>query len=91
MEEVTSLSEGGLYLRTVSPVPVNALVRLTLIVGDREIEATAVVLYSSEKVGGLHEAPGMGMNFTDISETDLNLIRDFIRAGVMRDIQARKG
>jgi CheY-like chemotaxis protein len=91
MQEVTSLSEGGLYVRTVAPMKVNALVPLTLILGDHEIQTTAVVLYSSEKIGGLHEVPGMGLKFTNISEDDLNVIRDFIRASVIRDLQARQG
>jgi len=88
--EVTSLSEGGLYAGTASPAPVNALVPLTLILGDREIKVTAVVLYSSDKAGGLHAIPGMGMKFTNITEADLTMVREFIRASVMRELQARK-
>ena len=89
IEEVTSLSEGGLYVRTDSPEPANALVPLVLILGDREIEATAVVLFSSKKAG-LHAFPGMGMKFTTVSEADLTSIREFIRASVMRELQERK-
>lgn len=88
-EEVTSLSENGLYVGTSAPAPVNALVPLTLILGEREIEAIAIVLYSSNKTGGLHTVPGMGMRFTKISETDVNALREFIRASVMRDLKTR--
>ncbi|HUJ19417.1 MAG TPA: response regulator [Nitrospirota bacterium] len=90
IEEVTSLSEGGLYLSTSAPAPVNDLVPLTLLLRNHEIEATGVVLYSSAQAGGLHAVPGMGMKFTKISAEDVNLIRDFIRAEVMRDLEGRK-
>ncbi len=88
IEEVTSLSEGGLYVKTPDPLPVNALVPLTLILGDREIEATALVLFSTKKAGGQYTVPGMGMKFTQISEADLALIREIIRESVMKELQA---
>jgi len=73
-----------------APAPVNALVPLTLLLRNHEIEATAVVLYSSAQAGGLHADPGMGMKFTKINVEDLNLIRDFIRTEVMRDLEGFK-
>lgn len=90
-EEVTSLSEGGLYLKTGSPPPVETLVKLTLILNSHEIEATAVVLYRSEKAGGRFAVPGMGMKFTTIREADVNVIREFIRTSVMRELKTQKG
>ncbi len=89
-EDVTSLSEGGCYVSMSAPAPVNALVPLTLLLRNHEIEATAVVLYSSAQAGGLHADPGMGMKFTKINVEDLNLIRDFIRTEVMRDLEGFK-
>jgi len=89
-EDVTSLSEGGCYVSMSAPAPVNALVPLTLLLRNHEIEATAVVLYSSAQAGGLHAVPGMGMKFTKINVEDLNLIRDFIRTEVMRDLKVFK-
>lgn len=89
-EEVTSLSEGGLYLKTAAPPPVETLVKLTLILNNREIKANAVVLYRSEKIGGPFAVPGMGMKFTSIKEADVNVIREFIRTSVMRELKTRK-
>ena len=89
-EDVISLSEGGLYVSMSAPAPVKALVSLTLLLRNHEIEATAVVLYSSARAGGLHAVPGMGMKFTKISADDLILIRDFIRVEVLRDLEDRK-
>jgi CheY-like chemotaxis protein len=88
--DVTSLSEGGLYVSISAPAPVNTLVPLTLLLRDHEIETTAVVLYSSTQAGGLHSVPGMGMKFTKISTEGHNLIREFIRTELMRDIDGRK-
>ena len=85
-EDVTSLSVGGLYVRTTSPEPVKASVSITLLLGNSEIAATAVVLYSSEKEGGMHAFPGMGMKFTDIGASDVQCIREFIRSELMKDL-----
>ena len=88
-EEVTSLSIGGLYVKTAAPALVKTAIPLTLILGDREIKSTAIVMYSSEKAGGQHPVPGMGMKFSDIKDADVNAIREFIRASVMRDLKVR--
>ncbi len=85
-EEVTSLSIGGLYVKTAFPEPVMATVSLTLLVGSREIAATAVVLYSSEKAGGKHAVPGMGLKFTESGSADVQRIGEFIRAELMKDL-----
>jgi CheY-like chemotaxis protein len=90
IEDVTTLSEGGLYVSIPAPSPVNTFVPLTLLLRNQEIETTAVVLYSSAQAGGLHAVPGMGMKFTKISTEGLNLIREFIRSEVMRDLEGRK-
>jgi hypothetical protein len=63
---------------------------LTLLLRNHEIETTAIVVQRSAQVGGLHKVPGMGMKFTKISAEDLNLIREFIRTEVMRDLEGRK-
>jgi CheY-like chemotaxis protein len=82
IEEVTSLSEGGLYVKTTAPDPVDAVLPIKLLLRDREIETTAIVLYSSAKVGGPHAVPGMGMRFTTIAPNDRDIIRGFIREQV---------
>jgi CheY-like chemotaxis protein len=90
IEDVTSLSEGGLYVSISAPAPLNTLMPLTLLLRNHEIETTAIVVQRSAQVGGLHKVPGMGMKFTKISAENLNLIREFIRTEVMRDLEGRK-
>ena len=89
-EDVTSISVGGLYIRCVSPEPVHAPLAVTLLLGGREIAAKAVVLYSSEKAGGIHPFPGMGVKFTEIGAADVQNISEFIRAELMKDLGDRK-
>ena len=85
-EDVTSISIGGLYIRTFAPAPVDRSLPLTLLLGSREIKATAVVLYSSDKAGGRHPFPGMGVKFTEIAPADVQSISEFIRKELMRDL-----
>ena len=82
-EEVTELSEGGLYLKTALPAPVGAVVPLTILMRNHEIRVHAKVLYGSPKAGGV---PGMGMKFTDLSASDRDYLREFIRQQVMSTI-----
>jgi len=77
-EFATALSEGGLYVRTLYPQPRNAVTPLHLFINDREIRATAVVLYSYDLGEGPFQEPGMGMKFVHIDDEDRQAIRDFI-------------
>ena len=90
-EEVTSLSEGGLYIQSSLPEPVKNVISLTLFIGAREIKARAVVLYSSAKAGGPHKTPGMGVRFEDISAEDKAVIAGFIKEQVTKELSAIKG
>jgi len=85
-EVATAISEGGLYVRTLYPQPSNALTPLRIFIGDREIRATAVVLYSYALGEGPFEEPGMGMKFADISGDDRSLIRKFIKEQLTGDL-----
>jgi CheY-like chemotaxis protein len=85
-ESVTDLSDGGLYIRTLTPDPVKAVVPLTLFIEDRVIKATAIVLYVSKKTGGQYQGPGMGMKFITIDEKDRAFIRDYIKKQISQGL-----
>jgi CheY-like chemotaxis protein len=85
-EVATAISEGGLYVRTLHPRPSNTLTPLRIFIGDREIKATAVVLYSYALGEGPFEDPGMGMKFVEISDSDRALIRKFIKEQLTGDL-----
>ncbi len=85
-EYATALSEGGLYIKSLTPEPVNMVIPLKLFINDRVIRATAVVLYSSTKVGGQHKEPGMGMKFVTISTEDRAFVRDYIKEQISKGL-----
>lgn len=85
-EEVTSLSEGGLYIKSSLPEPAGNVISVTLFIGNREIRAQAVVLYSSAKAGGPHKTPGMGVRFEGISTEDRAIIAGFITEQVTKEL-----
>ncbi len=85
-EYATALSEGGLYIKSLTPEPVNMVIPLKLFINDRVIRATAVVLYSSTKIGGQHKEPGMGMKFVTISTEDRAFVRDYIKEQISKGL-----
>lgn len=85
-EYATALSEGGLYIKSLIPEPVNMVIPLKLFINDRVIKATAVVLYSSTKIGGRHKEPGMGMKFVTISAEDRAFVRDYIKEQISKGL-----
>jgi CheY-like chemotaxis protein len=90
-DTATTLSEGGLYLRTLSPRPKNELIPVCMFFNDREIKAKAIVLYSIPLYNVTREAgefkePGMGLRFVEISEEDRSFLRDYIREQLVADI-----
>jgi CheY-like chemotaxis protein len=84
-EEVTTLSEGGLYIKSNVPEAVNTVMPLTFFIGSRAIKARAEVLYSSLKIGGQHKVPGMGLKFVSIADQDKEFIRNFIKDLITKD------
>lgn len=90
-EYATALSEGGLYVRTLYPQPKNALTPLRIFIGDREIRAKAVVVYTVQMAGGRFREPGMGLKFTDLTPADRAFVKEFIRQQLTRDIRVDYG
>ncbi len=85
-EYVSELSEKGLFVHTLSPRQVNAVLPVTLMIHSVPVKLRATVLYSITMSPGLKREPGMGMKFQEISDTDLELIRNFIKGQIMKDI-----
>jgi two-component system cell cycle response regulator DivK len=85
-EVVTSLSEGGAYVRTLTPAAVNTVVPLKIFFTNRQVSVKAEVHYSSVKIGGQHKQPGMGMQFVSISQEDKVFIREFIKEQIAKGL-----
>ncbi len=88
-EYVTAISEGGMYIRTLYPQTVNALVPVGIFFSDKEIRVEAVVLYSFSVGEGPFKEPGMGMKFVKIEEKDRDFVRDYIKDQITKDIALR--
>jgi len=88
-EYATAISEGGLFISTLHPQPVDTVMPITIFLRDRQIPVKAVVLYQYTVGAGPNKEPGMGMRFTEISDKDRILIRAFIKDELTKDIDAR--
>ncbi len=80
------LSERGMFLRTVNPVPVHTRLSLQLNMDGRIIELEATVLYGCQAGGGPYCEPGLGLQVVRIAPKDQQFIRQFIRNEVTRGI-----
>jgi CheY-like chemotaxis protein len=74
----TELSEHGMFLRTITPQPVNTRVPVRLWTEDREIRLEAQVIHRTLFDEGSFRGPGMGMRFVSIKPDDQTYIREFI-------------
>ena len=86
VECVSELSENGMFVRTMHPRPVDTVVPVTLIIQSMAIKLKAVVARQIEMSPGLFKEPGMGMRFVEISETNRELLRNFIKGQIMKEI-----
>lgn len=74
---VSNLSEGGLFLRTSTPLETGAVTRLRLRDGDEDsvVEATATVVWSRQN----GQESGMGLRFEGLDEPSRNHLRKLIQ------------
>jgi CheY-like chemotaxis protein len=78
-EFATEISEGGLFIRSRYPQPLNTILPVRIDLNGQEIRAKVVVLYSSTGTTGPSGEMGMGVKFVEISDRDRGLIRKFIK------------
>jgi len=85
-ESVSALSENGIFVRTLNPRPIGAVLPVTIIIHSIPVKLKAVVLRSITMSPGLFKEPGMAMKFVEITPTDQELLRNFINGQIMKDI-----
>ncbi len=86
-ECATVLSQHGIYVRTLNPLPVGSKTSLQIIVKERTIMTKAVVLYSHRFGEGPFKEPGMGLKFISLVSEDQDFIQQFIREEVTEGIK----
>jgi len=75
---VTMLSDGGLFLRSLEPVPAGSKRTVTFVLDGRVIRVDAEVLYTYRFDDGPGKEPGMGMKFLNLSPVDQDVIQNYI-------------
>ncbi len=86
VEYISELSENGIFVRTLNPRQVNAVLPVSIIVNTMAVKVKAVVVRRVTMSQGLFKEPGMGMKFVEISDEHRELLRNFIKGQIMRDI-----
>lgn len=86
VEFISELSENGIFVRTLNPRPVNTVVPVNIIISSIPVKVTAQVIRKVTMAPGLFREPGMGMKFIDITPAHRELLRNFIKGQIMKDI-----
>jgi CheY-like chemotaxis protein len=79
---VTMLSDSGLFLRSLEPLPAGSLRAVTFVLDDRVIRVDGEVLYAYRFDEGPGKEPGMGMRFLNLSPVDHDVIQAYINERV---------
>jgi len=84
-----NISEGGMYLRTLSPLPEGTIIHMkfTLPHDTEAIELAAEVVRTLPLAVQLEIDPGMGLRFADISEETVVRIRNFVEWEMTSDLE----
>jgi CheY-like chemotaxis protein len=88
-ERLTTLSENGAYIKTHNLAPVHAVLPLAITIKNRKIRTKAAVMYTSVKLEGRRQVPGMGLKFVDISKEDRSFVREFIQEQLVTGMFSR--
>lgn len=86
VEYISELSENGIFVRTLNPRQVDVVLPVNIIINTMAVKLKAVVVRSVTMSQGLFREPGMGMKFVEISNEHRELLRNFIKGQIMRDI-----
>jgi uncharacterized protein (TIGR02266 family) len=83
-----NISEGGMYLRTIDPLPEKGSLHLKLILprDTVEIEATAEVIRTEALGIQIEIEPGMALRFTEISGENRIRIRNYVQWELTGDL-----
>jgi Tfp pilus assembly protein PilZ len=83
------MSEGGMYLRTLQPLPGGTLIHIKFALPhDTETIQLSAEVVRTLPLGRQFECePGMGLHFVDVPEDTLLKIRNFIQWELTGDLE----
>ncbi len=84
-----NISEGGLYLRTLEPLPGGTIIHITFTLphDSTAIKLTAEVVRVLPLEAQFESEPGMGLRFVDIPDDTLLRIRNFVQWEMIGDLE----
>jgi len=84
-----NISEGGLYLRTLEPLPRGTIlhIKFTLPLDSAEIRLTAEVVRTVPLGVQFEVEPGIGLRFVDMPDDTLLRIRNFVQWETIGDLE----
>ena len=84
-----NISEGGLYLRTHSPLKEQTILHLkfSLPLGTEMIETAGEVVRTALLEARMHTEPGMGIQFIDLPETTRQQIKNYVQWELIGDLE----
>ena len=80
------ISEGGLFLRTAKPAPKNTWLSFRINLNGSVIRAEAKVVYTCPPCKGPYQETGNGLQFTQLSSNDREILRTFLRNEITRGL-----
>jgi len=83
---VTSLSETGMFFRTLDPYPVHSRLMINFDIKGRLITVEAEVVYTCTLDEGPFKEPGMGIKFVKVNPDEQDIIKAFVREEVGKHI-----
>lgn len=83
-----SLSEGGMYIRNINPLSIGTEVEIALPLKDKKtVSLKGTVIYVKDLHGDLFKiAPGMAIEFKDLTNNDSAMLRSYITELLTGDI-----
>jgi len=83
-----NLSEGGMYILTNAPFPIGTTLEMALhLDAGTQIQLKGVVIYIKRLFSDIFEHPsGMAIEFREMNDSDLRVLRDFIKGASAQDI-----
>jgi uncharacterized protein (TIGR02266 family) len=83
------VSEGGIYLRTLHPLPEGTVVHLvfTLPRDEEHIRLSAEVVRAFSLGDRLENEPGMGLRFLEVTEAVRAKLRNYVQWVMMADLE----
>ena len=82
-----SISEGGMYIRKINPLPEGTEINIAIHLRDEELYLTGKIIHTNPvKEGIFHVVPGMTIEFKGLSSDDSEKLKDYIVYLLIGDI-----